>query len=113
MNRLVNNLLDMTRLEGGILKLKKEWCDLEDIIGVVMGRQKEFLAKRTVKIVVEPALPLVLVDFVLIEQVLVNLMDNALKYSDPESEISLSAHRRDEWVELAVTNLGREIPRGI
>lgn len=111
MNRLVNNLLDMTRVESGYLQLNKEWCDVQDMIGVAASRV-EALRSRSLKIEVAPNLPLVPADFVLIEQVLVNLLDNAAKYSDPGSEVSVRATRNLKEVAIAVADHGPGIPEG-
>jgi len=110
MNRFVSNLLDMARMESGMLQLKKEWCDVEDIIGVAISRMGEPLAKRPLNIGIQPDLPLVPADFVLIEQVLVNLLDNALKYSESGSEITISARRSEKQVEITVADQGHEVP---
>lgn len=110
MNRFVNNLLDMARLESGLLHLNKEWCDVQDIIGVAVNRMGEPLRSRPVRIDLESDLPLVRADFVLIEQVLVNLLDNALKYSDAGSEISISVSRGDNELKISVADRGPEVP---
>lgn len=109
MNRLVNNLLDMARLESGFLKLNKEHCDIQDIIGVAVQRV-ESLNNRNCTIEIESNLPMVEVDFVLIEQVLVNLLDNAVKYSGEHLEITVRARRREKRVEVAVADRGPGIP---
>jgi two-component system sensor histidine kinase KdpD len=109
MNRLVNNLLDMTRVESGYLQLNKEWCDVQDMIGVAAGRV-EALRSRPLKIEAAADLPLVAVDFVLIEQVLVNLLDNAAKYSSPDSEISVKASHNRKEVAISVADHGPGIP---
>lgn len=110
MNRFVNNLLDMARLESGMLRLSKVWCDVQDIIGVATSRLDEPLNNRPLKINIDPDLPLVQADFALIEQVMVNLLDNALKYSEAGSEIDISARRRENQVEMAVSDRGPDIP---
>jgi Osmosensitive K+ channel histidine kinase len=110
MNRFVNNLLDMARLESGILQLKQEWCDIQDIIGVAVGRIEEQLVDRPLQTKIKADLPLVYLDFILIEQVIVNLLDNALKYSKPDSEIIVSAGRKEESLEISIIDNGREIP---
>lgn len=112
MNRFVNNLLDMARLESGMLQLKKEWCDIQDVIGVAVSRLGESLANRPLKIEIQPDLPLVQADFVLIEQVLVNLMDNALKYSESGSEITVTACQGEKQLEIAVADRGTVVPAG-
>lgn len=110
MNRFVSNLLDMARLESGMLQLKKEWCDIQDVIGVAVSRLGESMANRPLNIEIQPDLPLVQADYVLIEQVLVNLLDNALKYSESGSEITVSARREGKQVKIAVADWGSELP---
>ncbi len=112
MNRFVNNLLDMARLESGMLKLKKEWCDVQDIIGVAVSRLSESLTHRPLEIIIQPDLPLVQADFVLIEQVMVNLLDNALKYSESASAITITARNTGKHLEIAVADLGAKVPAG-
>ena len=112
MNRFVNNLLDMARLESGMLKLKKEWCDVQDIIGVAASRLGESLAHRPLEIEIQPDLPLVQADFVLIEQVMVNLLDNALKYSESGSAITVTARDAGKYLEITVADRGTEVPPG-
>jgi two-component system sensor histidine kinase KdpD len=109
MNRLINNLLDMTRVASGYLQLNKEWCDVQDMIGVAASRV-ESLRTRPLKIEVAPDLPLAPADFVLIEQVLVNLLDNAAKYSGPDSEISVKASYDSDEVTISVADHGPGIP---
>jgi two-component system sensor histidine kinase KdpD len=111
MNRFVNNLLDMARIESGIVHLKPEWCDIQEIIGVAVGRIEDQLSNRSIKIEVEPDLPLVYMDFVLIEQVLINLLDNALKYSEPGSEILVYAREKEGQLEVSVWDKGQAIPQ--
>lgn len=110
MHRFVNNLLDMARLESGMLKLKKEWCDLQDIIGVVANRFSDTFRSRKLDIKLEPDLPLVQADFVLIEQVLINIIDNAIKYSPPESSITITAGQSGDKIEVSVIDRGHEVP---
>ena len=95
LNRLVANLLDMTRLEAGAMQVKREPCDVEDLIGASIGQMEERLAGRTVTISVPDGMPMIPVDFVLMAHVLTNLLDNALKYSPSNSplEVQVAAHR--------------------
>ena len=81
LNRLVGNLLDMTRLESGAMRIKKEACDIQDLIGSALEELGSRLGNRSINIDIPPDLPLIQLDFVLIERVLVNVIDNALKYS--------------------------------
>ncbi|HWQ88858.1 MAG TPA: ATP-binding protein [Desulfitobacteriaceae bacterium] len=109
MNRFVSNLLDMARLESGMLKLNKEWCDLQDIIGVAINRLGESIIRRPLDINIQDDLPLIQADCLLIEQVFINLLDNALKYSDADSKIVVSIRQQGEQLEIAVANRGSGI----
>jgi len=110
MDRLVRNLLDTARLESDSFKLKTEWCDVQDVIGVALASFGEELEGRPTVINIEEDLPLLKIDFELIVQVLVNLVDNALKYSPPESEILITAEREAAGVVVSVDNEGPKIP---
>lgn len=110
MNRFVSNLLDMARLESGMLRLNKEWCDLQDIIGVAINRLGEPLTKRALEIDIQEDLPFVQADGILIEQVLINLLDNALKYSDAGSKIMITIRQHGKQLEIVVTDRGQGIP---
>lgn len=110
LNRLVENLLDMTRLESGRLQLKREWCDVREIIGVAVRRLEKCLAVRPLTITVQPDLPLVMLDFVLIEQVLVNLLDNACTYTPPGTHIRVRTRQQGDVCEIIVSNDGPSIP---
>lgn len=107
MERLVSNLLDMARLESGLLKLKKEWCDVQDLIGVASSQTKT-LRGRDITIIIEPDMPLISADFVLMEQVLSNLLDNAAKYS--KGEIIVSAQKKINDLEISISDYGPGIP---
>lgn len=110
MNRFISNLLDMARLESGMLRLNKEWCDLQDIIGVAINRLGDTLTRRPLDINIQEGLPLVQADGILIEQVLVNLLDNALKYSEAASKIKVSILQQGKQLEIVVANRGQSIP---
>ncbi len=110
LNRLVENLLDMSRLESGRLQLKREWCDVREVIGVAVRRLDKCMAERPLTIDVQANLPLVMMDFVLIEQVLVNLLDNACTYTPPGTHIRIRAFRRNTFCEITVSNDGPPIP---
>jgi two-component system sensor histidine kinase KdpD len=112
MNRLVENLLDMARLESGALRLKWEWCDIEELVGVALRRLRDSLKDRPLKIQIEQGLPLVKADLTLIEQVLVNILDNAAKHSPPGSKISLYSRREGDSLRVAIADQGAGIPEG-
>ncbi len=111
LNRLVGNLLDMTRLEAGALKVKREPCDVEDLIGAAIGQMEDRLAGRSVRVDVRPSTPLVSADFVLIVHVLSNLLDNALKYSPKGSPLEVRAQAALKNVEITVVDHGIGIPK--
>ena len=94
LNRLVENLLDMSRLDAGRLKLKLDWCDVGEVIGVAAQRLAACLAERPLTIQLAPNLPLVQMDFVLMEQMLVNLLDNACSYTPRGTHICIDAETR-------------------
>lgn len=110
LNRMVGNLLDMARLESGMMQLNREWCDVEDLIGVVLGQLQEPLQGRPVPVAIPPDLPLVRADFTLLEQVLINLLENALKYSPQGSPIDITVRREDKELQVAVVDRGAGIP---
>jgi len=110
LNRLVGNLLDMTRLEAGAMKLRLEAGDLQDVIGSALTQLETRLGTRQVVVDVGEDLPPVPMDFALISQVLVNLLDNALKYSPPESPIEVKARLAGAYVEIEVADRGTGIP---
>ena len=86
------------------------WCDVGEVIGVAAQRVEECLLHRPLNIDVPPDLPLVQMDFVLMEQVLVNLLDNACNYSPPAAAISIEAHMNRGKLVIAVTDAGKGIP---
>ena len=81
LTQLVENLLHMTRLSSGKMEVERQWHPLEDVIGSALNRIDGRLASRRVEIYLEEPLPLVKIDAVLIEQLIVNLLENATKYS--------------------------------
>jgi two-component system, OmpR family, sensor histidine kinase KdpD len=110
LNRFVANLLDITRLEGGALEVKREPVDLADVIGAATSRARKCLAGRRVEIDLDEDLPIVQLDFVLFEHVLFNLLDNAAKYAPAESTVSIRAARSDQSVVLQIVDEGSGIP---
>jgi two-component system, OmpR family, sensor histidine kinase KdpD len=110
LNRFVGNLLDMMRLEGGALELKRDWVEIGDVIGTALSRLAQPLSQHQLVVEVEPDLPLLRLDFVLIEHVLVNVLENAAKYSPPQTTIRLSARQAGAAIALAVADEGIGIP---
>ena len=89
--RLVENLLDMTRLESGAVALNKEWHVLEEIAGTALNALRDELKRHAVRVDIPADFPLIWVDEVLMGQVIVNLLENACRYTPPGSRIELSA----------------------
>jgi two-component system sensor histidine kinase KdpD len=110
MTRVVNNLLDMTRLESGAVQLDLQWHVLEELVGSVLGRLRESLNGRHVHVDVPRALPLVRIDGVLIEQVLMNLVENACKYTPPGTPIEVAAAHDGEACTIRVRDHGPGLP---
>jgi len=110
MERLVANLLDTARLESGMMQLKKDWCDVEDVVGIALRREAKCIEGRPLLINIPEDLPLVMADCVLLEQVLINLLDNACKYSTTGSEIAITASQDENVVKIAVADRGAGIP---
>jgi two-component system, OmpR family, sensor histidine kinase KdpD len=111
LNRLVGNLLDMTRLEAGALQIKREPCDVDDVIGTAVEQMKDRLAGHALKINIPKAMPLIAVDFVLIVHVLNNLLDNAVKYSAPDSPLEIEARIEPKKVSISILDRGLGIPK--
>ncbi|MCL5998900.1 MAG: ATP-binding protein, partial [Chloroflexi bacterium] len=91
LNRLVRNLLDMTRIESGTVQVSREWQLIEEVIGAALTRMDKQLLDRHVNTDVPDNLPLVPLDGALIEQVLINLLENAVKYTPPDTPIDVRA----------------------
>jgi two-component system sensor histidine kinase KdpD len=110
LNRLVGNLLEMTRLEAGAIRVALEPCDLQDVIGSALAELGRRLEGRPVVVQVPADLPLVPLDFVLIVHVLMNVIDNALKYSPAPLPIEIQARAAGTEVEIEVADRGSGIP---
>lgn len=110
LNRFVGNLLDMMRLDSGELRLNRQWVDIGDAIGTAASRLSSALSQHRLVVEVPPDLPALWLDFVLIEHVLVNLLENAAKYSPPGTIIQVKAYRRDRTVAVEVRDEGVGVP---
>ena len=112
LNRFVGNLLDMSRLEAGALRLQADWHDVDDLIGAALVAVGPRAGSRPVNVQAPPDLPPVRADFVLLVQALVNVLDNALRYAPPDGPIDIVARAVDGAVEIAVEDRGPGIPAG-
>lgn len=110
MNLLVGNLLDMSRLESGALKLNLEPCDLQDLAGISLDHFNQQYADRIVYTDLADNLPLLDLDAALMVEVLVNLLVNAAKYSPVDSPIHLACRRVNAWVEIEIRDHGPGLP---
>jgi two-component system sensor histidine kinase KdpD len=112
LNRIIKNVLDMTRLESGAIKVNKEWQPLEEIVGVVLNRLGDRLEDHPVTVKLPGNLPLIPFDGLLLEQVFMNLFDNAVKYAPKGTPLELSASESFYTVTVELADRGSGIPPG-
>ncbi|MBF0294820.1 MAG: DUF4118 domain-containing protein [Magnetococcales bacterium] len=112
-NTMVNNLLEMARMQMGQMVPHREWQPLEEVVGVSRGQCAFLLARHEVIIELPPDLPLLALDETLMERVFNNLLENAAKHTPPGSRITLSACREGEFVRVAVCDNGPGLPPGL
>jgi two-component system sensor histidine kinase KdpD len=112
MNRLVGNLLDLTRFSEGRIELKHDWVAIDELVGAVLARLSPLLATHpaTLHLPAEP--PLVQGDEVMLEQVLSNLIENVARHTPPGTPFEISARADDDALEIAVRDHGPGFPRG-
>jgi len=110
LNRFIANLLDMTKLESGAIVPNTALHDLGEIVGSVLRRASKILTAHKVELVLSADLPMLQLDAVLFEQVLFNLLDNAAKYSLPETTIAIRSRRERDQVVLDIADEGDGIP---
>ncbi|CAN5310451.1 sensor histidine kinase KdpD [soil metagenome] len=110
LNRYVGDLLDMTRLEGGALKVRAEWIDVRDILNAAAERVARRLGARTMTRDFPAELSLVKADDGLLEQALVNILENAIAYSPDGSTVELAAYEDRSSVVISIEDEGRGIP---
>jgi two-component system sensor histidine kinase KdpD len=110
LNRLVSNLLDMTRLESGAVKPRLEWCDVADLVNVALRHNERELARHPVNVSLTQPLPLVKMDFVLIEQVINNLLLNAAAYTPSDTPVEIKAWTTPDSMAISVADRGPGLP---
>jgi two-component system, OmpR family, sensor histidine kinase KdpD len=112
LNGLVSNLLDMSRIEDGALKPEKELYMLPELIQDVLDRLKPLLVDRDVRMQVPVDLPPIELDYMQIDQVLTNLIENAVRYTPKDSPIEVSARCEGSNIVISVADRGPGIPTG-
>ena len=108
--RLVNNLLDMARIQSGGFSLRKEWQSLEEIVGASLHMLEPLLSQHPIVVELPPEQILVNCDGSLLERVFTNLLENANKYAGTEATIGIRARTLPEWLEVEVWDNGPGIP---
>lgn len=109
-NQQVTNLLDMARLRSGGIELNEAWQPIEEVIGTTLQLVKAHWKDREITLDLSPGLPPLRFDAVLIERLLWNLLENAIKYSPPDTPVELVVRRLGEWVEVLVCDWGPGLP---
>jgi two-component system sensor histidine kinase KdpD len=112
LDRLVYNLLEMSRLQSGEVKFNKEWYVLEEVIGSALTQLDPQLHNHPVSISLPTDLPLVQIDALLMERVIINLLENSLKYTPPGTPIEISGLIQDKEILVAVADRGPGLPVG-
>lgn len=113
MSDLTSKILNMARLTSGEIVLHQDWNAIEEIVGSALMRMDSNLKDRPVRTLISEQIPLVWLDAVLMEQVLVNVIENVVKYTPPGSPVDISAHVSGAFIELSVTDYGPGIPEGM
>jgi len=111
LNRIVNNLLDMTKMEADVLRICKRPCDLRDLIGACLEQLKDKIGSRDVKIAIPKDFPEIAVDFPIMLKAFLNIVDNGLKYSPEGSPIEIKAARLQHKAKFEIRDYGRGIPK--
>jgi two-component system sensor histidine kinase KdpD len=112
MSTLVSNLLDMARIESGEVTLNLQWQPLEEVVGAALEAARGMLQRHQLVVNLPRDLPLVKIDAVLIERVLVNLLENVSKYTPPGSTVTLSAQVLADQLKVSVADDGPGLPAG-
>ncbi len=117
MTGIVTNLLDMARLQAGSLKLNRQWTLLEETVGAALGACRRVLARHPVQVRLEEGLPLLQLDAVLMERLFANLLENAAKYTPPDTPLVIRAQRIERggepFVRVAIDDSGPGLPAGM
>jgi two-component system, OmpR family, sensor histidine kinase KdpD len=110
LNRVVNNLLDMNRLESGVIQPNCEWCDVRELLQSAIEVERESIDGREVRLDVPDSIPLALLDHTLIEQAIAKLLANAASYTEPRLPIEIDAEYKHEQLVVSVSDRGPGFP---
>jgi two-component system, OmpR family, sensor histidine kinase KdpD len=110
LNRQVENLLSMSRLESGIIQIKKDWCDVRELIYTTLKQFEPVIGKYRLTVFIPDNLPLFKLDFGLMEQVLHNLLSNAIQHTPEGTDIIIKADCQDEKLVITVSDNGKGFP---
>ena len=110
MHTMVNNLLDMARLESGEVRLRTDWQSIEEVVGVTLRSLQPALNGRVIDVRLPENLPLIQIDAALMERVFANLIENALKYAPDNSPIEVTASTTANTITVSVADRGPGLP---
>jgi two-component system sensor histidine kinase KdpD len=110
LNHQVENLLSMSRLESGVLQLKKDWCDINDLVYKTLAQLDRDLTQKRITVYIPENLPLFKLDFGLMEHVLYNLVSNAVQYTPVDSGIVINADCISDRLVITVADNGKGFP---
>lgn len=110
LNQQVENLLNMSRLEAGVLHIKKDWCDVNDLIHKTLQRLEANLQKYRIAVDIPENLPLFKLDFGLMEQVIYNLIINVTQHTPEDTQITIQANCKRDRLVLAIADNGTGFP---
>ena len=110
LNQQVENLLNMSRLESGFIQPKMDWCDVSEIIYNVIKRIEETKISQRITVNVNPEIPLFRLDKGMLEQIIYNLLNNAVLYTDPDKTIAIVATYYTDVLEIIVEDNGTGFP---
>jgi two-component system sensor histidine kinase KdpD len=110
LERIIRNVLNLTRLESGAIVVRKEWQPLEEIIGVILNRFADRLKERPLKLNIPPDLPIIPFDTLLMEQVLSNLMENAVRHTPTGTSVEITVTQQESAVIIEIADRGPGIP---
>ena len=110
LNQQVENLLNMSRLESGMLQPRKDWCDINELVYEIVKRVEENNVTQAISISINPDIPLFRLDKGMLEQVLYNILTNAINYTPPQSRISISAMCYADVLQIVIEDNGKGFP---